>query len=46
MDIRNKVFISYAHEGNHVASDLKKHLTTRLRSEVRPRKFPAGYLAG
>lgn len=34
MDVRNKVFISYAHEDDHVASDLKKHLTTRLRSEA------------
>jgi serine/threonine protein kinase len=34
MDVRNKVFISYAHEDDHIASDLKKHLTTRLRSEA------------
>jgi hypothetical protein len=34
MDVRNKVFISYAHEDDHVAGDLKKHLTTRLRSEA------------
>jgi hypothetical protein len=34
MDVRNKVFISYVHEDDHVAGDLKKHLTTRLRSEA------------
>ncbi|HEX5865959.1 MAG TPA: TIR domain-containing protein [Casimicrobiaceae bacterium] len=34
MDVRNKVFISYAHEDDHVAGDLRKHLTTRLRSEA------------
>ena len=34
MDVRNKVFISYAHEDDHIANDLKKHLTTRLRSDA------------
>lgn len=34
MDVRNKVFISYAREDDHVANDLQKHLTTRLRSEA------------
>lgn len=34
MDVRNKVFISYAHEDSEYADDVRKHLATRLRSEA------------
>ena len=33
-DVRNRVFISYAHEDIELAEDFRKHLAVRLRAEA------------